>query len=347
MSRFSVLVAWVIGMLVLFFAGSSVHAQVACGVTITQTVALEKDLICNTPIGLVVEGPAGQLDLKGHTVRCVSGNNTHGIVLAGEQARVTNGAVTGCESGVVAGEGGQHHIVGVKSREHAGSGFTTGGVDGFLRSNGNFFFNNHAENCLTGFHILSNQNLLAHNTSSENKTGYILTQDRNKLVLNSAKHNTGQGFYIASRARDNHLIKNFATENFLEGFAIEGHQNKLVKNHSAGNGGEVMGAGFRISEANKNLLFYNVSENNSGNGFEIEGFFTPAGNNVLRGNTAKNNKDVGIALHLLAENNFLIQNTAVGNAMFDLQSRSLGCFANQWVQNTSETADPQECIQSD
>jgi parallel beta-helix repeat protein len=80
-------------------------------------------------------------------------------------------------------------------------------------------------------------------------------------------------------------------------------------------------------------------------GFEIVGLFTRSERNVLRGNLANNNEQVGIALQLLAENNTVIENTGKENGTFDLKDANPDCDDNQWIDNTFTTADPEECIQ--
>ena len=75
-----------------------------------------------------MEGPGGQLNLGGHTVSCLSEKSEMGIMLVGENAKVTNGIVTNCQIGVVAADLGQHRVIAITSRDHSGAAFTTGGV---------------------------------------------------------------------------------------------------------------------------------------------------------------------------------------------------------------------------
>ena len=344
MGRFPLLTACLGGLLFLVSPGSSVYAEVICGTTISEEVTLKKDLACDTPTALIVEGPGGQLNLGGHTVSCISAENTNGILLVGEKAKLTNGTVTHCQLGVVAADKGQHRIVEITSRDHSSAGFTTGGIGMFVGSNGNFFISNYAEKSTDGFMINGNENFVFDNSSVESERGFVVNQKRNKFTLNVATNND-VGFSIQLGAEENHFIKNLAEENAFAGFEIEGNRNKLVKNRATGNGRNMIDVGFRIIDANDNFLAWNHSEKNTGFGFEIIGFFIQSERNVLRGNLAHNNDNVGISLQLLAENNTVIENTAKENGTFDLQDANPDCDDNKWIQNIFNTADPVECIQ--
>jgi nitrous oxidase accessory protein NosD len=344
MGRFSLLTACVGGLLLLLAQGLPVHAEVICGMTISEEVLLKRDLACDTPTAITVEGPGGQLNLGGHTVSCISADHTNGILLVGEKAKVTNGTVTNCQLGVVAADKGHHRIIEITSLDHSGAGFTTGGLGIFVGSKGNFFITNHAKNSTDGFFINGNENFLFDNSSVESLRGFVVTQKRNKFTLNVATNND-VGFSIQLGADENHFIKNLAEENAFAGFEIGGNRNKLVKNRATGNGRNMIDVGFRIIDANDNFLAWNHSEKNTGFGFEIVGFFIRSERNVLRGNLAHHNEQVGIALQLLAENNTVMENDGKENGTFDLQDANPDCNDNTWIENTFTTADPEECIQ--
>jgi parallel beta-helix repeat protein len=345
MRRSLILSVCVGGVLLLLSQGSPLHAELTCGTTISEEVTLSNDLTCDTPSALIVVGPGGQLNLGGHTVSCNNNtDNSNGIFLVGERAKVTTGMVTNCKLGVVAGDNGRHHIIEIISRDHSSAGFTTGGVGTLAGSHGNRFINNRAEKAANGFMINGNENFLFNNSSVESERGFVVSQYRNKFTLNVATQND-IGFAIQLGAEENHFIKNVAEENTFAGFEIEGNRNRLVNNRATRNGQNMIDVGFRIIDANENFLAWNLSEKNTGMGFEIVGLFTRSERNVLRGNLANNNEQVGIALQLLAENNTVIENTGKENGTFDLKDANPDCDDNQWIDNTFTTADPEECIQ--
>lgn len=344
MGRVSLIIACVGGLLLLLSQGLPVHAEVICGTTISEEVLLKKDLACDTPIAIIVEGPGGHLNLGGHTVSCISADHTNGILLVGEKAKVTNGAVTNCQLGVVAADQGQHRIVAITSLDHSGAGFTTGGFGIYVGSNENFFISNYAEKTTDGFIINGNENFLFDNSSVESERGFVVNQKRNKFTLNVATNND-VGFSIQLGAEENHFIKNLAEDNAFAGFEIEGNRNRLVNNRATGNGRNMIDVGFRIIDANENFLGWNESESNTGIGFDVVGFLSRSERNVLRGNLARHNEKEGIAIQLFAVNNTILENTGKENGTFDLQDANPGCDDNKWIDNTFNTADPEECIQ--
>ena len=273
MSRGSLFIQFFCGLLLLLAQGLPVQAEVDCGATISEEVTLTKDLSCDTPTALTVVGPGGQLNLGGHTISCNDRKNANGIFLVGENGRVTNGTVTNCHLGVVAGDNGQHHILGIISRDHSLAGLTTGAFGTLAGSNGNWFINNHTENSPNGFLITGNENYVFNNSSVASERGFVVSQNRNTFTLNIATHND-IGFAIQLGAEENHFIKNVAEENAFAGFEIEGNRNRLVNNRATGNGRSMIDVGFRIVDANDNFLGWNLSEKNTGIGFEILGLFT-------------------------------------------------------------------------
>ncbi|UCE63861.1 MAG: right-handed parallel beta-helix repeat-containing protein [Nitrospirota bacterium] len=343
MGRISSFSVWVGGVLILLFQGSPLQAAVTCGKTISEEVTLTENVTCDTATALIVEGPGGQLNLGGHTVSCVGIENTIGILLVGEKATLTHGTVANCQLGVVAADKGQHRIKEIISRDHASAGFSTRGLGISLGSHQNFFISNYAENVTDGFNINGNENFLFNNTTVDSGRGFVVSQKKNTFTLNVAANND-IGFFIHLGAEENHVIKNLADGNAFAGFEVEGNRNKLVKNRAIGNGRSMIDVGFRIIDANENFLAWNLSEKNIGIGFEIVGLFSRSERNVLRGNVAQNNEQVGIALQLFAENNTVIENTGKENEIFDLQDANPDCGGNHWSQNTFNTADPESCI---
>ena len=342
--RLSLYVAFIGGFLPLLAQGLPVHAEVTCGTTISEEVTLTTDITCDSPTVLFVLGPGGQLNLDGHTVSCNNADNSIGVFLVGENAKVTNGTVAHCKLGVVAADNGHHHIIDIISRDHSGAGFTTGGVGTLEGSHHNRFINNHAEKATNGFMINGDENFLFNNSSVESERGFVVSQYRNKFTLNVAAQN-GIGFAIQIGAEENHFIKNVAVENAFAGFEIEGNRNRLVNNRAMRNGRNMVDVGFRIIDAKENFLAWNLSEKNTGMGFEIVGLFIRSERNVLRGNHANNNEQAGIALQLLAVNNTVIENTGNENGTFDLKDANPDCDDNQWIDNAFKTADPEACIQ--
>ena len=331
-----------IGLLLLVGQETFAYAEVT-GATVSEEITLGNNLTCDTPASIIVEGPGGRINLGGHTVSCQGGDNTIGIFLIGDHAKVTNGTVANCKIGVVAADKGHHRIIEVKAHSHSEAGFSTNSIGTFEGSNENWFISNQAAQSNNGFLISGNANYLFRNTSSENERGFTVNHQGNKVTLNVASKN-GIGFMIRLGAEENHFIKNIAEENAFAGFEIEGNRNRLVNNRAIGNGQNMVDAGFRIIDAHDNFLGWNQSENNTGMGFEIRGFYDRSVRNILRGNLAQGNEQVGIALQLLAENNTLIENTGKGNGNLDLQDVNPDCDDNTWIDNTFDKADPEPCI---
>lgn len=344
MSRTALINVCLGGLLLLLIQGGPAYAEVRCGATISEEVTLSKDLSCTTPTAVTVVGPSGQLNLQGYSIDCNTTENAIGIFLVGENGRISNGTVKNCHRGVVAGDNGRHHIIGIISRDHFLAGFITGAFGTLGGSPGNRFINNHTENSPIGFLITGNENYLFNNSSVASERGFVVSQNRNTFTLNASKNND-LGFVIQLGAEKNHFIKNIAEENAFAGFEIEGNRNRLVNNRAIGNGRNMVDVGFRIMDAKENFLAWNESARNTGIGFEIVALFNQSEHNVLRGNLAQNNEQGGIVLQLLAENNTLIENTGQKNGNFDLQDVNPDCDDNRWIDNSFNTADPVECIQ--
>ena len=344
MCRISFFPFCIAGALFLLFQGSPIYAEVTCGMTISEEVTLLKDLTCETPTALIVEGPGGQLNLGGHTVRCDRAESTKGILLVGEGGTVENGTVTNCQVGVSAGDHGHHQVRAIIARNHSSAGFTTGGIGTSPGSQGNRFISNHAEQTANGFMVNGNRNFLFDNSSVDSERGFVVSQKGNQFTLNVSQRND-IGFAIQWGAEENHFIKNVSKNNTFAGFEIGGNRNRLVKNRATGNGRSMIDVGFRIIDAKENFLAWNVSDKNTGIGFEIVGLFSQSERNVLRGNVAQDNDHEGIAIQLLAEHNRLLENITTENGTVDLHDANPDCDDNQWIENTFDTADPQECIQ--
>ena len=327
----------------IFLQSSPLLGEVGCGMTITEDVALEKDLTCDTAAGLIVQGPNGHLNLKGHRVSCAGEQSSYGLLLTGKKATVENGQITNCQLGIGATDKGHHQIKNIVSSNHSVASFSTSGINAFIGSPGNWFMNNYAEDTPIGFMINGKSNMFIKNTSVNSSRGFVVSHTGNYLTLNTAKKND-TGFSILLGGINNHFVKNLASENTFTGFDIGGDRNKLVNNQAMKNGSSMTDVGFRVIDANENFLGWNESKFNKGIGIEVVGLFSRSTHNVLRGNLTQKNEREGIAVHILATNTMILENTSIKNGTLDLQDRHSDCDGNDWIQNTFQSSKPKECI---
>lgn len=215
-------------------------AQVACGDVVEGSVTLTGDLgPCDgIPAALVLDG--GRLDLGGFTVSCATGSETEGIVLIGKKARLSNGAVSGCECGVLLAGSGRHRVTGVT--------VVDAGDDAFFAQGD------------------SDKNRLNANTATgANDDGFQINSSKNKLVGNTAQGCGEDGFDINSSADKNKITGSTAVGNLDDGFDIGGDKNKLKGNVATANGEDGIDA-----RGSKNRIIRNTSTGHVG-GFDIKG----------------------------------------------------------------------------
>jgi hypothetical protein len=239
------------------------HAQVMCGDFITTDTILEADVgpcdSTNSP-ALTIQGPA-TLDLNSFTVFCDSESllqdRAEGIHLIGKGARLVNGTLKDCKTGVQIMGTGHHRVSGIVSRDnhsvcfeiHLGSdkniltyntsqGFTCD--DGFENSGDkNMFTNNLAsDHDDSGFDNRGNENTFRSNVSVNSAVGFSIDGMYNKVVANIAT-NTSSGFILGNSvgSSNNDLDNNRAVANNIgiQIFATTATNNSVEDNFSLGN----------------------------------------------------------------------------------------------------------------
>jgi parallel beta-helix repeat protein len=139
------------------------------------------------------------------------GRVPEGIVLVGKKARVRNGTVEGCDSGVEVAGSGKHTVQGIVARNIVDDVFDVAPE--------------------------SRKNRLVGNTASGGTDdGFEVRSDKNKLSDNVAEGNAEDGFDVI-RASGNKLLRNRATGNGDSGYDIGGDRNKVTGNAASGNEG--------------------------------------------------------------------------------------------------------------
>ncbi|MGH7962921.1 MAG: right-handed parallel beta-helix repeat-containing protein [Candidatus Binatia bacterium] len=168
---------------------------------------LEADLVCPTlDINPGITVDSATLDLNGHTVDCVVGEDGGiGILLIGRGAKLQNGTVQNCERNVqVAGDGS------------AVTNVNTFGADDSIGIDSD-------NNKLTGNTV----------TSTDNGTGIIVGGNKNKLSNNTIIDSAFLGFEV--RGNDNTLVGNTADGSVFDGFFVTGTGNTLKNNTALNN----------------------------------------------------------------------------------------------------------------
>lgn len=89
------------GVLALTSAVDVVHANPACGATLTVDTTLDGDLTCTTTPGLIIGAAGITLDLGGFTLSGLTCGGCHGVRIVGfDDVQIENGTIDGFEQGV-------------------------------------------------------------------------------------------------------------------------------------------------------------------------------------------------------------------------------------------------------
>ena len=304
----------------------SAHA-LQCGDTIgpKETVILDSDIgPCQASEGgLTIRGPT-TLDLNGFALSCQNlGNGVpNGITIEGKNAKVRNGSIENCLTGVVITGEGKHRLENLTVQEAAISGF-------HIQSDSNMLAANSAEDSgFVGFLVSGHKNRLTHNSAKGSHShGFRLSGDKNKLTSNTAMANE-DGFHV--RGDRNRLTKNTATSNDFYGFLDDrGDRNAFVRNTATAN----RVAGFLVG-GSKGAYSKNITTGNNGSGFEVH----PAGRKSrLNGNQAEQNGGHGIFLlsgtEIALTKNRAVNNDSFGSGRDDLHDANPDCGVNRWRNN--------------
>jgi parallel beta-helix repeat protein len=271
---------------------------VECGDTITGRARLDRDLICATNPALTVKG--GSLDLDGFTVTCEQPvEDRVGILLDGRDARLRDGAVTGCFVAVQVGGSGGHTVREVTaSAANQGVLVTSGG------------------NRLVDSHIVRGRDDAAVQVDGSN----------NLLRSNDVSGSSDQGFEI--NGSNNRIVGNRISA-VAEGIQLIGAGNQVARN-------QIIGATVRGVEvrAGGHVIKDNLIADGADDGIAL---LVAANGNEIRGNAIYSHVQSGLFVGLGTINNTIERNRVLLNGV-DLTDANPGCDANVWQDNVFDTA---------
>jgi hypothetical protein len=236
----------------------TVFAQVMCGDVITTDTVLEADVgpcYSNNDPALTIQGPAA-LDLNTFTVFCDPEDRRDGIYLIGRGAKLLNGTLKNCNSGVELMGTGHHRVTEIVSKDNNGDCFKIheGSDRNMVTSN-----TSHGFACDNGFENSGNNNMLTNNLASDHDDSCYENHGNENIFRNNGGVNCGVGFSIDGM--DNKVVINFATNTsfgFILGNSADGGNNNTVeKNKAVANG-----VGIQISIATDNIVKDNFSLGN-------------------------------------------------------------------------------------
>lgn len=280
---------------------------------------LSTDIDCDVDPAITIVGPV-KVDLGGHTITCLTIGT--GVRVEGRKARVRNGTVTRCETGISVA-GNHHRLRRLAATENVDKGFEAN--DG----HGNRFVK-----------------IVATGNGDE---GIRLERTRNNSCIQcTASRNGSHGMRISGEdAKNNRFVHCVAENNAEEGIRLEGTGNHVIDCEASGN----LDEGIRARSGSGHVLMHNfVSDNgnipppgdldfNPGIAIQIQ-------DTLLVKNTTTENLFDGIAVDLGAMNNILIRNRAADNAsagvlpgfFFDLRDVNPDCDDNVWRNNSFESS---------
>jgi len=313
----------------LLLLATDASAQIACG----DVLGPGGSFVADADIGPCVELPALRIvgpvkvDFAGHAVSC-NADTAVGIEITGKGAKVSNGSVSGCHTGVEISGDGKHKLEEMMAEL----------------------------NQALGFEVNSAGNKLTHNTAFQNGfgggpgDGFIVRGAKNTLTENWGVDNTDEGFEV-----DGTKVKmtgNVAVNNTGEGVRIDAGSGKYKKNLLSSNitGFRVGGTGCAFTS---NVTIAHGT---------FEGFFITAGDGKYSKNVAVGNADAGMdftgggddnkvtktfaagnvnfGFEVEGQGNSLKSNVAIGNGDTDLVDLNGNCTDNTWSKNLFSTASP-------
>jgi parallel beta helix pectate lyase-like protein len=226
---------------------AAARASVACGDTITTSVALDQDLVCAGP-GLFVTGsPLFDLtvDLNGHSITGTAGSA--GLRVIGANVNVKNGAIRGFDIGISrdgfrALAGGVFENLGITGNRFAGMSFN-----------------------------LSPGDVIRHTFVAENGIGISIFQGGVRVLENEVVRNTGDGIF--NQEGGSAFERNRIVGNGGYGIFTHIHGVTITDNSVHTNGKTGIFVGFNPYGPEKYYIARNVASGNGGNGIV---FFDPA-----------------------------------------------------------------------
>ena len=210
----------------------NVHAQVMCGDVITTDTILEADVgpcDSNNSPALTIQGPA-TLDLNTFTVFCDPEDRAEGIHLIGKAAKLFNGTIKDCNSGVEIMGTGHHRVTRIVSKDQFGECFRIheGSDNNILTNNAS-----HGFTCDKGFQNFGDDNRITDNLASDHDDDCFENHGNANIFRNNGAVNCAVG--ISIDGMDNKVTMNFAT-NTSSGFIVgnsEGGNNNLLEGNRA------------------------------------------------------------------------------------------------------------------
>lgn len=337
------------------------HALVSCGAVITTNEVMTGNLFCifNDPV-LTIDG--GSLDMNGHQIGCLSGQD--GVTFINSGGSLRNGSIEGCDRGAVLAGLGKHSVTNVLAKGGNDTGFLILGSGNKLVKNVASGFTNDGFRAATALPPLSD--IFVDNVSANNGgNGFLVTGDSSKMAGNLAVGNGEHGIYLIGDG--NKLSRNISYNNGFLGLRIDGHENGVAENTTIANSGPgigVFGSQTKVKAnhaidngaegyatlGNANAFSSNTSVLNAGKGFVLfgddlklskssailndeSGMWTDGGNSGLqfKGNRLLSNGDIGLVVESTAT--LIKGNLGYGNANADADDINPMCAGNTWKGN--------------
>jgi parallel beta-helix repeat protein len=279
-----------------------VEASPDCGAVVTGSESLDRDLICTVDPALTIDG--GRLNLNDFAVIC-DGTST-GVVIEGQNARLTFGAVTGCAVAVVVGGIGDHLV----HRVVAG-----GSTQGIL--------------------VESEHNRIVDNAVLRGAEDAAIQVDGsdNRLYGNAVTGSLDQGFEIRG---DRNLITRNRVGGIAEGVELRGARNQLWHNDIVG----ATDTGIELREgADGNVIGFNRIADGAADGITVR-----SNDNAIRENAIDGSGDQGFFVFEGASGNTFEDNRVLGSGTTDVVDQNPNCDDNDWRGNTFVTSLSDDCI---
>lgn len=330
-------------------------ATVACGTTITSSTVLHQDVGPCPGHGIIVGADDITLNLNGHRIVGSEGRvDGIGVYLFRRSGvTVTNGTVSGFEMGVGIEGGENNTVVRITAQDNYGQSGSYGG-DGIaiLSSRHNRILRNRAidNGPFSGIGIYSRiDNDHPRETSGASTDNLVANNevlDNTRSRSGVPEHTDNDGIRLENDGERNRILNNFVRGNGLDGIAVFADNfDHIVRGNTVSDNGFFRqsarrGSGIIVFNRSQRITVENNTvTGNADNGISIRGPITTFGgqhivgstNNVVRNNTAVGN----VALPT-------IEHPIFGPA-YDLHDGNPECDANDWFNNTYETAS-QECV---
>ena len=240
-----------------------------CGIVVTQSIKLAKDLAGCPADGLVIGADNVAVDLNGHTLSAADGSSATGILADGHRRiRVFNGTVTGFSSGIFLRGASESRIAGVRLSHNSDFGILlvesqTVEVHANLVSHGD------PAAADTGIQLFrSDQNEIEGNILFGLGDGVSLAQSNDNRVQRNSSSGNGSGVGVFRGSSHNRIEHNLVNDNSDTGVLLDDHadDNVIADNHASGNAF----AGIAAGHSDRNLITHNVTNANPGGGIVVE-----------------------------------------------------------------------------